>query len=174
MKLLPCFAIVIVLPLLATALWAGETGKINDATARTSYSLGYQMGQDLKRQGVAFDRRAVIQGLKDGTTGSESLLSREEINAVLAELKRRMVQDIADERQAKSAVLKQAGIDFMESNKAKPGVIDLGQRVAVQSHQAGFRKTAGADRHGSGPLPRHDGGGPTVRFHLQARCTQGV
>ena len=91
MRILPHLATGVLLSILATALWAGEIKKIKDAKARTSYSLGYQMGQDLKRQGVTLDRRAVIRGLEDGQTEAEPLMSREEISAVLAELKRRIL-----------------------------------------------------------------------------------
>ena len=159
MRILPHLATGIVLSLLATALWAGETGKINDATARTSYSLGYQMGQDLKRQGVAFDRPAVLRGLKDGQAGAEPLLNQEEINAVLAELKRRMVQDLADERQAKSAVLKQAGIDFLEANKAKPGVKTTASGLQYK-----------VIKQGSGKQP---GPTDTVRVHYRGTTVEG-
>jgi len=159
MKLLPCLAIVILLHIFATALQAGGTGRLEDATARTSYSLGYQMGRDLKHQGVAFDRAAVLQGLKDGQAGTGPLLSQEEINAVLVELKRRMVQGLADERQAKSAALKQAGIDFIKTNESKPGVkttaSGLQYKVITQ---------------GSGKQPRPT---DTVRVHYKGMTSEG-
>jgi FKBP-type peptidyl-prolyl cis-trans isomerase FklB len=143
MKVLACLTIVIVLPIFATVLRAEETGKLEDATARTSYSLGYQMGQDLKRQGMSLDRPAVIRGLKDGQAGAEALLSREEISAVLAELKRRIVADQARKRTAKSDALKQAGNDFLKVNKTKPGVKTTASGLQYKVIREGAGKVPG-------------------------------
>jgi FKBP-type peptidyl-prolyl cis-trans isomerase FklB len=148
-----------VLYLLTTAPWAGETGKLEDATARTSYSLGYQMGQDLKRQGVSLDRPAVIRGLEDGQAGAEPLMSKEEIGAVLAELKQRIVADQARKRTAKSDALKQSGIDFLAANKAKPGVKTTASGLQYK-----------VIREGSGKLP---GPTDTVRIHYRGTTVKG-
>jgi FKBP-type peptidyl-prolyl cis-trans isomerase FklB len=145
--------------LLASFSLASEPVKVKDEKGRTSYSLGYQMGQDLKRQGVEFDDLAVLRGLKDGQAGVAPLLSQEEINAVLAELKRRMVQDLADERQAKTVALKQAGIDFLAANKTKPG---------IKTTTSGLQYKVITP--GSGKQP---GLADTVRVHYRAKTVEG-
>jgi len=140
MKILPHFAAGMLLLLFGTPLWAGAEVKLDDATARTSYSLGYQMGQDFKRQGVTFDRPAVIRGLQDGQAGARPLMSQEEIDAVLSELKQRIVADLARKRTAESAALKQAGIDFLEANKGKPGVKTTASGLQYKVLQEGSGK----------------------------------
>jgi FKBP-type peptidyl-prolyl cis-trans isomerase FklB len=111
------------------------------------------MGRDLKRLGVSLDRPAVIRGLEDGQAGAEALLSQEEINAVLAELKQRIVADQARKRTAKSDALKQAGNDFLAANKAKP---------EVKTTASGLQYKV--IREGSGKLP-----GPTDTVRIQYR-----
>lgn len=159
MRILPLLATGIVLSLLTAALWAGETGKLEDATARTSYSLGYQMGQDFKRQGVSLDRPAVIRGIEDGQADAEPLMSQEEINAVLAELKRRIVADQARKRTAKSDALKQIGNDFLAANRAKTGVKTTASGLQYK-----------VIREGSGKLP---GPTDTVRIHYRGTTVKG-
>lgn len=133
----------IVLPILATSLWAGETGKLEGATARTSYSIGYQIGIDLKRQGVTLDSPAVIRGLQDGQAGTGPLLSREEIDFILAELKQHIVDDLARKRTAESETLKQTGIDFLNENKSKPGVKTTASGLQYKVVKEGFGKQPG-------------------------------
>ena len=146
------------LSLLATALWAGETGKINDATARTSYSLGYQMGQDLKRQGVAFDRPAVRRGLKDGQAGAEPLLNQSGSMPYWWSSSGAWSRTLRT-ASAKSAVLKQAGIDFLEANKAKPGVKTTASGLQYK-----------VIKRGSGKQP---GPTDTVRVHYRGTTVEG-
>lgn len=159
MKLFSCLAAVLVLSLQGTPLWAGEGVKLEDATTRISYSLGYEMGQDFKRRDVTLNRPAVIQGLQDGQTGAEPLLRREEINVLLAELKQRMVRQLAAERQAESAALKQAGIDFLEANKGKPGVKTTASGLQYKVIKDGFGKQPGPT--------------DTVRVHYRGTTVEG-
>jgi FKBP-type peptidyl-prolyl cis-trans isomerase FklB len=159
MKVLSCLAAFIILSLLATDLWAGDTGNLGGTTARTSYSIGYQMGQDLKRQAVTLDRPAVIRGLQDGQTESEPLMSREEIKAVLAELKQRIVDDLARKRTAQPAALKQAGMEYLNENKSKPG---------VQTTASGLQYKV--VKQGSGKQP---GPTDTVRVHYRGTTMEG-
>ena len=73
--------------LLTGATLAEDAPALDDATDRSSYSLGFQMGQDLKRQGVAMDRDALLKGLTDGQAGAEPLMAPDEIRTLLTELK---------------------------------------------------------------------------------------
>ena len=145
--------------LLAGAAHSGEALKLEDPTARSSYSLGYQMGQDLKRQKVAPDRAALLQGINDGRTGAEPLMTQEEMKALLAEVKRRIVADLREQRLAKSEAKKQAGIAFLEQNKSKPG---------VQTTDSGLQYKV--IEPGSGAKP-----GPTdrVRVHYRGSTIEG-
>jgi FKBP-type peptidyl-prolyl cis-trans isomerase FklB len=127
--------------LIAGAAQAAETPKLEDPTARASYSLGFQMGQDLKRQNVTMDREALLRGLADGQSGAEPLMTPEDMQALLGELKRRIVANMQQKRQVESAAIKQAGIAFLEANKSKPGVqvTENGLQYKVISEGTGER-----------------------------------
>jgi FKBP-type peptidyl-prolyl cis-trans isomerase FklB len=159
MRILHLITTGIVLLMLETAPLAAKTGKLEGTTARTSYSLGYQMGQDLKRQGVSLNRPAVIRGLQDGQADTEPLMSKEEIGAVLSELKQRIVADMARKRTAESAALKQAGSDYLETNGSKPGVKTTASGLQYK-----------VIREGSGKQP---GPTDTVRVHYRGGTVEG-
>jgi FKBP-type peptidyl-prolyl cis-trans isomerase len=145
--------------ILAGAVYAEEPTKLEDPTARASYSLGYQMGQDLERQEVTMDREALMRGLTDGQSGAEPLMTPNEMKALLAELKRRIVAGMQKKRQVESEALKQAGIAFLEANKSKPG---------VQVTESGLQYKVITE--GSGERP-----GPTdkVRVHYRGTTVEG-
>lgn len=116
---------------LYAALWIGGIGLALAADAlqldapdkRIGYSLGYQIGGDFKRQGVAIDSQAVIRGMEDALSGTQPLLPPQQMQSTLVELKRKVV---ADER-ARMRELELAriaeGRKFLEENAKKPGVI---------------------------------------------------
>lgn len=151
-------------PILLTGLLTGATHsaeelKLEDDTDRASYSLGYQMGQDLKRQQVTFEREALMRGLQDGQAGKEPQVPAEDINAMLAELKQRIVRDIKAKRQAESEALKQAGIAYLDANKSKPG---------VKSTQSGLQYKVVKEGTGKSPGPTD-----TVRVHYRGTTVEG-
>ena len=49
---------------------------MENETTRINYSLGYQIGGDFKRQEVALDAEAVVQGIRDALSEAEPKLSR--------------------------------------------------------------------------------------------------
>ena len=138
---------------------AEEAIKLENEADRASYSLGHQIGTDLKRQDVTLDRPALLQGLEDGQAGTEPRMTPEEMNALLAELKRRIVADKQAERQAESEALKQAGIAYLEENGSKPG---------VQATDSGLQYKV--IKEGSGTRPGPD---DTVRVHYRGTTVEG-
>ena len=149
-----------ILSLLLAGLIAGpalaeETPQLEAPAARTSYSLGYQMGQDLKRQDVTMNREALTRGLTDGQSGAEPQMAQDDMKALLAEVKRRIVANMQKVRQAESAALKEAGIAFLEQNKSKPG---------VQTTESGLQYKVITE--GTGDRP-----GPTDKVRVHYRGT---
>ena len=61
--------------------WAAEVPGLDNETARISYSLGYQVGGDFKRQGVAVDAAAMLKGVEDATSGAEPVMKPAEMQA---------------------------------------------------------------------------------------------
>ena len=69
------------------ALCAEEAPKLESEADRISYSLGYQIGGDFKRQGAGLDAEALVRGFNDASADAEPIMGREEMNTILGGLK---------------------------------------------------------------------------------------
>ncbi len=102
---------------------AADPLKLDDEAARTSYSLGYQIGGDFKRQRVEMDKDALVEGIKDALSDTEPRMSLQDMQSTLIELKRKVVAEQRAKR--KEMELKNLKLDkkFLQENALKPGVI---------------------------------------------------
>lgn len=83
-----------------------------------SYTAGYQIGQNLKRQNLDLDSKTFSQGVQDAMTSAKPRLKPEEMQAAVQNQQKKDM-----EKQA--AVAKKnldAGLAFLEANKKKDGV----------------------------------------------------
>ena len=92
---------------------------------RAAYSLGYQIGQDLKHQQVEVRPDAVTRGATDGLTGAEPLLGSDEMRRTLLELKRRITSQAAVEARQQEARQRAEEERFLAENAKKEGVVVL-------------------------------------------------
>lgn len=101
----------------ASFLVACPAKKPETDTAKASYFLGQQIGQNLRKQNLQLDRGLIMQGLSDALGNKESLLSKEEIQAAQQILSRMASEQMAE---IQKVSLKTA-TEFLEANKKNPG-----------------------------------------------------
>ncbi len=86
-----------------------------------SYTVGFQLGQNLKRQNLDIDPKIVAQGIQSALSGTAPKLTADEMHtSVLAYQKK--------EQEKSEALAKknlEAGQAFLEANKKKEGVVTL-------------------------------------------------
>jgi len=104
---------------------AGEAPEIRDENDRISYSVGYQIGGDFKRQGVDLKSDLVVQGMRDAVQGTKPLLTPEEMNKTLVELKRKVTAAQQEERKMAAEKSRADGEAFLAENAKKEGVVTL-------------------------------------------------
>lgn len=97
---------------------AGTGKELKDEQSRINYSIGYQIGGDFKRQGLKLDSELLVQGLRDAMEKNSPLLSLEQMNTTLIDLKKKLTSD-----QAKNS--KQNDAAFLAENAAIKGVVVL-------------------------------------------------
>ena len=54
--------------------WGGEKFDLRNEKDRVSYSLGYQMWGNFKRQGLDLNAEAIVRGVEDAQSGTEQNL----------------------------------------------------------------------------------------------------
>ncbi len=83
-----------------------------------SYFVGRQVGQGIKAQGIDIDYDVLKSAIKDTVDGKESLLSEEESQAVMTEIRNAAMEKMKTEGEEN----KKKGAEFLAANKAKEGV----------------------------------------------------
>jgi FKBP-type peptidyl-prolyl cis-trans isomerase FklB len=136
-------AIVLSLVLVAAIGRAEESPPIDAALERTSYSLGHQIGSDLRREGREIDLDALERGVREALEGKAPALSQRQMDELLADLKRgiqatqpRRRQEIAGEHRAE-------GEAFLAANVNKPGVVELESGLQYKVRERGTGKSPG-------------------------------
>ena len=86
-----------------------------------SYTVGFQIGQNLKRQNLDLDTKAFSQGAQDAISNANPRLKHEEMQAAIESQQKK-------EMEKQQALMKknlEAGQAFLEANKKKEGVVTL-------------------------------------------------
>jgi FKBP-type peptidyl-prolyl cis-trans isomerase len=115
---------VLAVGLLAGLVRAEDKTTFKDPKEKTSYSIGANWGNSLKRQEVEVDLEAAIRGLRDGLAG-KSVLTDQELREALSALNQEIRAKMEEKRKHLGETNKQEGEKFLAENKTKPGVITL-------------------------------------------------
>ena len=106
--------------LLATSAYAADEIKTDEQ--KFSYAIGFQLGQNLKNQGLGdIDVKVMTQAINDVLGGKDLKLSMEEMQQAFQAKQQKMMADM----EAKGDKAKVAGDKFLADNKSKPGVKTL-------------------------------------------------
>src|SRR3989304_6856021 len=115
----------IVFGLLALSLslnaWGKEPAGFKTDKQKFSYTAGYQIGQNLKRQNLDLDSKAFAQGAQDAISNAKPRLKTEEMQAAVQSQQKK-------EMEKQEGLVKknlEAGRAFLEANKKKEGVTAL-------------------------------------------------
>jgi FKBP-type peptidyl-prolyl cis-trans isomerase FklB len=80
---------IFIMALLAGNCLAGETVDLSSKDAKIGYSIGYQIGGDLKMQKIDVRQAMLVKGILDALAGEAALMTEEQMRAALVELKKR-------------------------------------------------------------------------------------
>jgi len=128
-------------PLLAQDL------KLETEDQKISYSVGYQVGGDFKRQGQQIDPDAMVRGVQDALSDGKPLLTDKEMSDILIQLKQKIMMMQQEERERISRESAAAGKTFLSENATKGGVKSLpsGLQYQVLKEGSGDKTPAATD-----------------------------
>jgi FKBP-type peptidyl-prolyl cis-trans isomerase FklB len=111
---------------------------------KLSYAIGMNIGAGMKKDGVDVDPDILEQGLKDALTASKPLMTEAEAQTVMTEFRTEMIKKKQDEAQRVGEANKQAGQQFLATNKTKEGVVTLpdGLQYKILKEGTGPKPTA--------------------------------
>lgn len=122
---------------------ASDRVELKNETEKINYSVGYQIGGDFKAQNVALTPDALVQGIRDALNKNEPLLSQEQMNSTLMNLKKKIVVDQQRQEKQTAAESRRASAAFLAENAKQKGVTVLpgGVQYKVLKEGAGKKPT---------------------------------
>lgn len=114
-----------VIALLSIAAVAQNTSAFKTPKDRLSYALGMQIGNGFRKQALDLDPASVSRGFADAFSGGTTLLTEDEMRAVLTSAQEEYKKKQAAERAEKAQAALKEGEAFLAANKSKEGVITL-------------------------------------------------
>jgi FKBP-type peptidyl-prolyl cis-trans isomerase len=111
--------------LLAGHASAQDAPKLTNQKDKVSYSIGMDIGNNLKRQSIDVDVDLLAKGVKDALAGGETLLSDEEARETLVALQKELRAKALERKKLDAEKNKKEGEVFLAENKTKEGVVSL-------------------------------------------------
>ena len=106
-----------------TASDSGKTLTLDTQKKKTSYALGSDIGQTFKKLGVDLDSESLTRGIEDTISGGKQLMTAEEMQKTLNDLRQGLARGQESEKQKISETNRKTEEDFLAANAKKEGVI---------------------------------------------------
>ena len=111
--------------LLACQVNAGENLVLKDQKDKVSYSMGMNIGNNLKKQSIDVNPDVLAQGIKDALSGSKALMTEQEVNETIMAFQKEMSAKQIERLKELGEKNKKEGEAFLAENKKKEGIITL-------------------------------------------------
>jgi len=132
------------LALAAPLALAEPVKKLETDEQKTSYSFGLVFGKQLQADMPDIQVNEFLQGIRDGYTDGEALLTEEQAHQVLMDYQAAQREQFMKEREQLAAENQKAGEEFLKKNLKNKGVkqTDSGLQYKVITEGKGKRPTA--------------------------------
>jgi FKBP-type peptidyl-prolyl cis-trans isomerase len=137
-------AIVLGVTFLSGICFAEDPARLDNAKDKINYSIGYQIGGNLQRQGIDLDTDLLVKGIRDAVGKKEPLMPPEEMRATLEELKKQATLAARKEWSEKARKNLEQGEAFLAGNGKKEGVVTLPSGLQYQVIAEGTGTSPGA------------------------------
>lgn len=139
------FIAIVGLGLLSVSVYAADKSDLKTQKDKVSYSIGLDIGRNLKDQSIEVDPKLLSQGIQDATSGKH-LLTDEEIQKVMSTFREEMQAKAAAQAKVIGDKNLKEGNAFLAENKKKKGVVTLPSGLQYKIITAGTgKKPKGTD-----------------------------
>jgi FKBP-type peptidyl-prolyl cis-trans isomerase len=115
----------VVLLLLPSALFTQKKETLQTQKGKVSYSIGLDIGRNMKRQSIEVDVDLLMRGVKDGLGDGKQAISDSVIQLTMAAWQKEMQAKMSEIQKKAGEKNKKEGETFLAENKKKAGVITL-------------------------------------------------
>jgi len=120
---------------------AGDKVEPKSESDKISYSVGYRLGSDFKRQQVEIKSDMLLQGIEDAAGEGTALMTEEEMRTVMMNLANRVKAEQQAKQQKLGAENMETGETFLAENSAAEGVTTLPSGLQYKVITAGEGKS---------------------------------
>lgn len=117
----------IVILLLAAGIIKAQdkSTEIKTEDDKVSYSIGYNIGSNLKDPNIKINFDVLVKAMKDVLDGKQPAMTQEEMNQTMQAFNQKMMEAKNKQTSEMVAKNKKAGEEFLAANRKKPGVVAL-------------------------------------------------
>lgn len=118
----------LVVALVGVALMAGcasEKVTLKDQKEKVSYSIGLNIGNNLKAESIEVDPSVIAKGIKDAMAGGKLLMTEKEVQETMTAFQKEMMVKHMEKAKMAGEKGKKEGEAFLAENKKKEGVKTL-------------------------------------------------
>jgi FKBP-type peptidyl-prolyl cis-trans isomerase len=126
--------LILSIALAASPAFAADKLELKTQKDKLSYSLGLQMGSNLKRAEIDVDQTIFQQGMKDAISGGKTLLTEQEASDIITEMQKELAKNYAEKKKVE-------GEAFLAKNKKQEGVKTLESGLQYKVITGGKGKT---------------------------------
>ncbi|MBS0358229.1 MAG: FKBP-type peptidyl-prolyl cis-trans isomerase [Proteobacteria bacterium] len=109
----------------AAKMTAQSSEKLTTEKQKLSYTIGVDLGSNLRKQGVDVDPQVLFKGLQDAMSDSPLMMNQETMETTLQNLQKQLFAKHASEFKQVAEKNKTEGAQFLSKNKTQPGVVTL-------------------------------------------------
>jgi len=110
---------------LTSYVWAADEMVLKDQKDKVSYSMGINIGSNLKKESIDVNPEALIRGIKDALSGGKPLMTEQEINETMMNFQKELIAKQQSRLKELGEKNKKEGEAFLAENKKKEGVVTL-------------------------------------------------
>jgi len=122
-----------------------DTPAFKTPKEKFSYALGMEIGNGFRKQALDLDPDSLGKGFTDAFSGAKTLLTEDEMRAVLTTAQAEYKQKQTALRAEKAQVALKEGTEFLAANKNKEGVVTLPSGLQYKILKAGTGERPDAD-----------------------------
>lgn len=144
MRQLAAAVLCVALTLSGTA-HAADAQNLTRDKDKISYSIGMDIGSNLKKQQIEIDPEVLSRGLKDSYRGGKTSLTEEEAQRTIKTFQQQMAVKQQEMRKKLAEKNRREGEKFLAENAKKEGVTTLPSGLQYKVLKPGTGKSPGAD-----------------------------
>jgi len=110
---------------LTSYVWAADDIVLKDQKDKVSYSMGVNIGSNLKKESIDVNPEALILGIKDALSGGKPLMSEQEVNETMMNFQKELIAKQQAHLKELGEKNKKEGEAFLAENKKNEGVVIL-------------------------------------------------